>query len=104
MCASNVTLPQPLFRASATSPFAPGCDGVAATGTLYENAEVEPMVAVNPANPNNLVGVWQQDRWSDGGAHGLLTGFSFDGGRTWARTSAAFSRCAGGNVANGGDY
>jgi hypothetical protein len=103
MCARDINL-IPLFRTSAASPFAPGCDGVAATGTLYENAEVEPMVAVNPANPNNLVGVWQQDRWSDGGAHGLLAGFSFDGGRTWTRTSATFSRCAGGNVANGGDY
>jgi hypothetical protein len=71
---------------------------------LFENAEVEPMIAVNPANPANLVGVWQEDRWSDGGAHGLMTGYSFDGGRTWARTTAALSRCAGGNAANGGDY
>ena len=75
-----------------------------ATGTLFENAEVEPMVAVNPTQPVNLIGVWQQDRWSNGGARGLLTGYSFDGGRTWARTAATFSRCAGGNAANGGDY
>jgi len=104
MCASGTHQPPPVFRASAMSPFAPGCDGVAATGTLYENAEVEPMVAVNPVNPANIVGVWQQDRWSNGGSHGLLTGYSLDGGRTWARTAATFSRCAGGNAANGGDY
>jgi hypothetical protein len=96
--------PDPQFRVSAASPFAPGCDGVPASGTLYINAEVEPMLAVNPRNPNHLVGVWQQDRWSTGGARGLLTGVSLDGGRTWAQSMAAFSHCTGGNAANGGDY
>ncbi len=96
--------PDPQFRASSVSPFAAGCDGTPANGTLYVNAEVEPYVAVNPRNAANLVGVWQQDRWSTGGARGLLTGVSIDGGRTWVQRMAAFSRCAGGNAANGGDY
>jgi len=61
-------------------------------------------VAVNPANPDNIIGVWQQDRWSDGGSNGLLTGVSHDGGATWIRTMAHFSRCSGGNVLNGGNY
>jgi len=91
-------------RLTGTSPFAPRCDGVPPTGTLFTNAEVEPYIAVNPRNPNNLVGVWQQDRWSDGAAAGLRTGFSFDGGRTWGLTAATFSRCTGGNAGNGGDY
>jgi hypothetical protein len=89
---------------SAPSPFAAGCDGVAADGTLYINAEVEPYVTVNPLNANNVVGVWQQDRWSNGGARGLLSGVSFDGGKTWSRTPLPFSRCGGGNAGNGGDY
>ncbi len=97
-------LPDPQFRASSVSPFAAACDGVPADGTLYVNAEVEPYVAVNPRNAANLVGVWQQDRWSTGGARGLLTGVSTDGGRTWVQRMAAFSRCAGGTAANGGDY
>ncbi len=96
--------PDSQFRASALSPFAAGCDGAAVTGTLYVNAEVEPYVAVNPRNAANLIGVWQQDRWSNGGARGLLTGVSVDGGHTWTQRMAAFSRCAGGNAANGGDY
>jgi hypothetical protein len=62
------------------------------------------MIAVNPANPDNVIGVWQQDRWSDGAAAGLRTGFSFDGGRTWSLTQAPLSRCTGGNAANGADY
>src|SRR5439155_22321825 len=97
-------LPDPQFRVTATTPFAAGCDGVPAVGTLYVNTEVEPMISVNPRNPNNLVGVWQQDRWSNGGARGLVSGASLDGGRTWVQGMAAFSRCTGGSAANGGDY
>ncbi len=94
----------PQFRVSNLSPFAAGCDGAPVTGTLYVNAEVEPYVAVNPHNAANLIGVWQQDRWSDGGARGILTGVSSDGGHTWSQRMAAFSRCAGGNAAKGGDF
>lgn len=73
-------------------------------GTVYANAEVEPSLSVNPLNPTNLVGAWQQDRWSNGGARGVLLGSSSDGGHTWTIAQAAFSRCTGGNAANGGDY
>ncbi|MGH8225442.1 MAG: sialidase family protein [Gammaproteobacteria bacterium] len=99
-------LPPPsssLVRVSAASPFAAGCNGVQ-SGTLYENAEVEPFVAVNPGNAANLIGVWQQDRYSDGGAHGLVAGASFDGGKTWNNVPLLMSRCAGGNAGNGADY
>ncbi len=65
-------------------------------GTNYVNAEVEPYVAVNPANTSNIIGVWQQDRWSNGGAHGLVAGVSTDGGSTWTKVSLPFSQCAGG--------
>jgi hypothetical protein len=93
-----------LVRVSGPSPFAAGCNGAPQTGTLYPNAEVEPYVAVNPRNRDNIVGVWQQDRFSNGGANGLLTGVSRDGGRTWRSTFAHFSRCAGGTAANNGAY
>ena len=91
-------------RVTGTTPFAPGCDGGAGVGLRYAGAEVEPMIAVNPRDADHLVGVWQQDRWSSGGAQGLMTGASFDGGRTWERHAAPFSRCTGGDAANGGDY
>jgi len=97
-------LPDPQYRVSYLSPFVEGCEGTPVSGTAYTNAEVEPFVAVNPANAANLIGVWQQDRWSNGGAKGLLGSSSFDGGRTWTTSMAAFSRCTGGNSANGGDY
>ena len=88
-------MPTPLSVASGPSPFAPGCEGVPQSGTLYENAEVEPRVAVDPRDPNHIVGAFQQDRWSNGGAHGLVASTSFDGGATWTRSFAHFSFCSG---------
>lgn len=91
-------------RVSQLSTFSAGCDGVAATGTLYTNTAAEPYLAVNPTSPMNLISAWQQNRWSDGGAQGLNLAASFDGGATWTLTNAAFSRCTGGNSGNPGDY
>lgn len=94
-----------LSRITGPSPFAANCNGAAQTGTLYRNAEVEPWVSSNPADRRNLIAVWQQDRWSNGGAQGLLTGISFDRGDSWRLpTPPPFTRCQGGNPANGGDY
>jgi len=94
-----------LVRASGASPFAAGCNGAAQTGTLFTNAEVEPWVESSPDDPRDLIAVWQQDRWSNGGAQGNLTAVSSNRGRSWTRpTPPPFSRCAGGNAANGGDY
>ncbi|TMH60230.1 MAG: exo-alpha-sialidase [Betaproteobacteria bacterium] len=104
MCTPGAAKGDTTARVTGFSPLAPGCDGEAPSGVLYSGAEVEPMVAVDPANSQHLIGVWQQDRWSSGGAAGQLAGVSFDGGRTWSRTSAPLSRCTGGSVANGGDY
>ena len=73
-----------LTQISSVSPFKdrfPGCNGAAQTGTPYLNSEVEPQVDVNPTNPLNIVGAWQQDRWSNGGANSLVAGVSHDGGK-----------------------
>jgi hypothetical protein len=68
-------------------------------GTNYVNAEVEPWIASNPTNPTNLIGVWQQDRWDNGGAHGLVARSSTDGGLTWGTPAPLpFSACAGGTA------
>ena len=71
-----------------------GCSTAGQPGTVYVNAEVEPQVAVNPHLAGNIIGVWQQDRWSNGGAQGIVAGFSFDGGATWGQTTLPFSACA----------
>jgi BNR repeat-like domain len=92
----------PLVLASGPSPFA-ACT-VGGPGTNFPNSEIEPFVAVNPANSSNIIGVFQQDRWNNGGAHGIIAAVSHDGGATWTRTFPHFSTCAGGTAANGGNY
>jgi hypothetical protein len=89
----------PPVLVSGPSPFV-GCPiGAAdANSVNYPNTEVEPQVAVNPTNPNNIVGNFQQDRWNDGGAKALVAARSFDGGATWTRNWAAFSACSGGSA------
>jgi hypothetical protein len=82
-----------LTTVSGPSPYA-RCSDANQPGTVYVNAEVEPQVAVNPANTKNIIGAWQQDRWSNGGARGLVAGFSSDGGTTWGETTLPFSVCA----------
>jgi len=91
-------------RISATTPFDATCTGTVSGDVVYLNAEVEPFVAVNPRDPGNWVATWQQDRWSGGSANGLMTATTLDGGATWTRTAIPFSRCAGGNAGNDGDY
>jgi hypothetical protein len=71
-------------------------------GVEFPSTEPEVWLAANPADPNDLVGSIQQDRWSDGGAQGLVAPYSRDGGRTWKDVPLPFSVCAssayGGNV------
>src|SRR5262249_28536983 len=89
------------------SPFQADCNGPVPLAAPYVNAEVEPYVAVNPRNPANLIGVYQEDRYPNDGATGVLASESFNGGRSWAARPLArqprFSRSAGGKVANGGN-
>jgi hypothetical protein len=77
----------PLVQVSGTSPFS-GCtlDNVAGqSGTVFPNSEVEPWIDVNPTNTSNIVGMWQQDRWSNGGARGHVVGVSMNGGTSWTQ-------------------
>jgi hypothetical protein len=92
--------------ANGDSPFA-SCDisGFLLPGeTNYVNTELEPWVAVNPTDSSNIIGVYQQDRYTFGGARGLAAAVSHDGGVTWSATYPPFSICAGGTEANGGDF
>ena len=92
----------PLTLASGPSPFA-GC-AVGGPGTINVNAEEEPFFAVDPTDSSHMIGVFQQDRWDNGGAHGLATAFTHNAGASWSETFAHFSLCSGGTVANGGDF
>ena len=86
----------PVLASPALSPFDP-CAAQPDTGDPknFENTEVEPNVAVNPTDPANIIGVFQEDRWFDGGAHGLGAGVSNDGGLNYGSDWASFSACSG---------
>jgi hypothetical protein len=78
------------------------CDNLIAQQTAlgsvnYPDAEVEPYVVADPANPQHLVATFQQDRWNDGGDNGNITVVSDNGGKSWslATTQPAFTVCAG---------
>jgi hypothetical protein len=97
----------PLEQVSGLSPFA-ACtaDNVPGQpGTVFLHSEVEPWIEANPTNSLNLVGGWQQDRWSNGGSRGHVAGVSFDGGFNWATVVIPkITLCSGGTLANGGDF
>ena len=82
------------IRVSGHSPYARCRVRIARSETEYVNSEVEPYVAVDPTDRDRLIGVWQQDRLSFGGAKGLVAASSSDRGRTWSETTLPFDACA----------
>jgi hypothetical protein len=104
-CGDNLHDPFPgLVRVTGASPFAASCAGTPQQGTNFAGMEVEPSLAVDPTRPGHLVAAWQQDRWGNGGANGIGTAVSFDGGATWTTSTPRLGRCAGGDDDNGAGY
>jgi hypothetical protein len=94
--------PPPVLASPGPTPFA-ACTAdnaaaqISAGSRLYPNSEIEPRSTISPANPANIVGEYQQDRWSDGGARGLVASVTHDGGSTWHRvTVPGLTKCSGG--------
>lgn len=94
---------QPPAPASGASPFGPApCNTQPQTGTLYLNSGVEPWLDVDPTSADDsdgpdFIGVYQQDRYSDGGARGLGTSVSTDGAASFSILPATqlpkFTQC-----------
>ncbi len=84
--------------ASHGDPFAPclvtGANTLTSIAVNYPDTELEPWVATNPANRRNLIGSYQQDRWNDGSAKGLVAAYSFNSGKSWKSVPLPFSECA----------
>jgi BNR repeat-like domain len=65
------------------------------TQTVAVGSAVQPQATANNATPAQLVGVWEQDRWTGIGARAILTAWSGDAGASWSVPQAlAFSSCA----------
>ena len=90
---------QDLRVVSGPSPFAAGCPGARFDDKTITGHELEPMIAVNPANPRNIVAAWKQDVGSANQTRSDLVASSLDGGKTWTRsTIPGLSVCTGGTA------
>src|SRR5207247_8982547 len=100
---AGVTTP---VRASALASPLAACasqDGaqIAATGGRnYLNAEVEPTLGVYG---NHLIGQWHEDRWSNGGDHGIGVGVS-NGGTSWSNSVMPWDACGPGTPPSLSNY
>lgn len=65
-------------------------------GTNYRNSETETHLSVNPADPDNMIAAYHQDRWSNGAASEIGISYTVDGGATWHQTVVPLSDCLGG--------
>ena len=92
----------PPILTSATNPLA-GCppDG---SGINFPGAEVEPWIQVNPTDSDNIVGFYQQDRYSNGGAKGNVATVSMNGGTSWTQVAVPNdTRCTAGRFQRSSD-
>jgi hypothetical protein len=62
-------------------------------GRNFLNAEVEPQLAVQG---RNVITMFHQDRWSNGGGNAIGVSVSHDGGTTWAESAMPWDMCASG--------
>jgi hypothetical protein len=65
-------------------------------GTNYRNSETETQLSINPADPDNMIAAYHQDRWSNGAASEIGISYTVDGGATWQQTVVPLSDCLGG--------
>lgn len=73
------------------------------TTTIYHGSDVEPTIAVNPRNGNNIVAAWQQNRVSNGAALEIGIAYTKDGGKHWHKSAVPFQICKGGIIQRSGD-
>ncbi|HET6951985.1 MAG TPA: sialidase family protein [Acidimicrobiales bacterium] len=103
----------PPVVASAAAPLAtPPCSDTAGTGSalqptpeVFADSEVEPWVDAFAGDLDGdgvmgdvVAGIWQQDRWSNGGSRDQRGAISFDDGATWQQIAfAGVTACTGGS-------
>ena len=74
------------------SPLA-SCGNDGQIGRNFVSGEEEPQLAVFG---KTMIAQYHQDRWSNGGAHGIGVGISKDGGQSWAQSAMPWDQCAPG--------
>jgi len=75
------------------------CDsGIRGPGPGTINDAAESYVAVNPANPKNIVAAWIQGPFQN-----IVSATSFDGGKSWQQVPLPLTVCSGGPYLGAGD-
>jgi hypothetical protein len=97
----------PNVKVSGASPFASCTADAGQTGTNFLNSEVEPSVAVSAVDRSgdgvpDRIGAYQQDRWSNGGARGIVASV-FHAGAWHQVVIPGVSKCSGGAFDRGTD-
>jgi hypothetical protein len=97
----------PNIKVSGASPFASCTADAGQTGTNFLHSEVEPSVAVSSVDRSgdgvpDRVGAYQQDRWDNGGARGIVASV-FDSGAWHQVVIPGVSTCSGGTFHRGTD-
>jgi hypothetical protein len=84
---------------SGPSPFAAGCPGAIFDETNITGHELEPAIAVNPANRRNIIASWKQDVGPFAPGRSDLVASSRDNGKTWRHsTIPGLTVCTGGTA------
>jgi hypothetical protein len=93
-----------LQAVSGPSPFAAGCPGALGDHTKITGLVIEPAIAVNPADPRNLIATWKQDVSPEFNARGDMIAFSRDSGKTWRGSMIpGLTQCTGGTADTASD-
>src|SRR5258708_490378 len=81
--------PGPLVELSQPNPVGTCDDGFRLPGTWTINDAVEPAIAVNPLNPNNVVA-----SYFIGPVQNVIAAVSFNGGRNWQQVPVPLTACS----------
>ena len=90
---AQVSVAGPLVELSQPNPVGTCDDGFRIGGTFTLNDATEPVIAVNPLNPNNVVASWIL-----GPAQNIISSVSLDGGRNWRQVPIPLTACSGGSL------
>jgi hypothetical protein len=93
VASSGAALATPTQVSSPPSPYAAACasNDASQPGHVYVNGTEEPQLAVNGSD---MIAMWHQDRWNNGGAHGIGVAYSTGGG-PWTESTIAWDACSG---------
>ena len=95
----------PPIPVSGLSPFVDCTADEIEGNPIILDQEAEPFIAVDPTDPEHIVGAWIQDqRLNDGNGRGFGIATTFDGGASWQTTVIPGSGlCTGGEFPYHGD-